>query len=88
MVRDTSQPWLMAILYAIRVLKEDKAIFTNVLHKSRVISNLRGLDNSFKTKAALRPLVFSNFFRYMRDSENIAVSLPEKNAERAIRSTR
>ncbi len=58
-------------------------MLTKVLPKSNVINNLRGRDNSLKTSLPLLPVLFSSFFRYTLDNENIAVSLPEKNADRA-----
>jgi DNA segregation ATPase FtsK/SpoIIIE-like protein len=70
------------------VLKDDSAMFTNVLHNSNVTNSLRGRESSLITRFSLRPPAFSNFFRYILLSENIAVSLPEKKAERATSNIR
>jgi len=70
------------------VLKDEIAIFTKVLHKSRVTSRRLGRDKSLSTSFPRCPPLFSNFFRYTRESENMAVSLPEKKAESSTNNSR
>ncbi|OQB89321.1 MAG: hypothetical protein BWX83_01170 [Candidatus Cloacimonetes bacterium ADurb.Bin117] len=62
-VREVLNPYSLAIFRAMRAVRDEKPMFTNVLPKRTVIRSRRGCLNNLRILFALACLLFSSFFR-------------------------